>query len=146
MKIVSSSDYSIKKISGKILLQLYVLQREQGSIKNEILRFDKNYDNKDELTRSSLGKQLYEIANSSVPDVYNSLLYLYEKGFISFTDSKDTGGEHFLNIRVIAGGIDIIEGVERGEKAREQFNLNFNFTIDSLIKADIENAVKVSLI
>lgn len=56
-----------------------------------------------------------------------------------------------MNFHVMSGGIDIIEGIERGAEARKVFNVTFNFklaeniNIDSLLKNEMESLVKMSV-
>ncbi len=143
---------SLKRISGDILLLLYFLQRQEGYCDDGILSFDRKMKVIEELNKSKLGNKIIELTKNSIPDAFGAIRYLEEKGFISFNESDDNMTYHFLNIRVTAYGIDIIEGIERGKEEKHEFHVTFNIklaeniNIDSLIKGEIENLFKLSLI
>jgi hypothetical protein len=150
-EVVSSADGSLKKIAGDVLLILYALQRRLGYCDDGVVSFERRMDNRAALEQSPLGNRLLQTC-SSVADVYNALRYLDEKAFISFTESCDNMAYQFFNIRVIAGGVDIIEGIERGEAEREQFFITFNIkladtiNVESLMKNEIGSIFKASVI
>ena len=140
----------IKKIAGDVLLLLYYLQRQQGYCDEGILSFDRNVGSSDTRNQSEFWKKILAASRQSATNAYNALRYLQEKGFISFKESRDTGGYHFINISVTGFGVDIIEGIERGPEERREFHVTFNIkladnvNIDSLIKGEIENVIKLS--
>ncbi|MCK4635645.1 MAG: hypothetical protein KAT32_02180 [Candidatus Moranbacteria bacterium] len=139
---------TIKKISGDLLLYFYERKRRRG-IENDIsLNFDLEFINdKDELKFEPLKdeeKDLLIISDNNFYNLYNSLQYLEEKGFISYNFFSKDGREIFYNIHVIAHGVDIIEGIERDDKeAKDNFTFNFNIkladniNIESLIKSEL---------
>jgi hypothetical protein len=143
---------SLKKISGDVLLFLYFLQRRYGYCDDGILSFDRKMQIEEQLKNSKLGSKIIELTENSIPDAFGAIKYLEEKGFISFNESIDNMTYHFINIRVTAYGIDIIEGIERGEEEKKEFHINFNIklaeniNIDSLIKGEINSLLKLSLI
>ena len=142
----------IKKIAGDILLLLYAIQRERGSLDTEIISFDRDTKNKAELEKSKLGKKLLEITEGSIVDTYNAIRYLEEGYFLSFKESNDNMTYNFLNPRVTKIGIDIVEGIEQSEKERNEFYITFNIkladniNLESLIKNEIGSLIKGSLI
>ena len=143
---------SIKKISGDVLLYLYSIQRKNGFPRDSILSFQRE-DNGAKLSVSSnFEKGIFKIASDSSVDLYNAIRYLEEKSFIDFNDSRDTSGYCFINIRVTAFGVDIIEGIERDDEAKKEFNITFNIkiadniNIESLIKNELGSLVKLGLI
>jgi hypothetical protein len=149
----------IKKISGDLLLLLYTLQRKVQIFDFTILQFEfsgtqllgdghsiRLEDN------SGLAHSLLEVTNGCHEDAYNALQYLHEKGFITFREEPVGSGTNLINeLRVSAGGIDIIEGIERGEKEKKAFTITFNikvdntFNVESLIKAELDSIFKGSL-
>lgn len=142
----------IKKTAGDLLIFLYASQRKRGFSDGEIVEFG-NVGEMGVVTNSSnLSKGLLKAGNESAVDVYNALHYLEEKGFVSFRENHTNISDYFHNIRVTASGIDIIEGIERGEEARDRFHVTFNIklsdniNIDSLIKNEIGSLIKTSLI
>ena len=142
---------SIKKISGDILLYMYSVQRCEG-FSNRILSFQRMDKGVKLSANSDFEKDIFKIADNSAVNLYNAIRYLEEKSFIDFNDSGDTGGDHFVNIHVTAFGVDIIEGIERDNEAREKFNITFNIkladniNIESLIKNELSSLVKLGLI
>ncbi|MCD6410390.1 hypothetical protein J7K92_00375 [bacterium] len=142
----------IKKIAGDILLLLYALQRKRGSLDAEIISFDRDMNSKAELEKSELGKKLLKVAAESITDVYNAMRYLEEGCFISFKESNDNMTYYFFNLRVTKSGIDIVEGIERGEKERKEFHITFNIkladnvNLESLIKNEVGSFIKGLLI
>ncbi|XOB41827.1 MAG: hypothetical protein ACKKMS_00285 [Candidatus Nealsonbacteria bacterium] len=148
----------IKRIAGKILLYLYYIQRDDYAYLNDfLLSFQMRGFLKGEKSPAmdnrehKICKSLIEISRSD-NDIYNALIYLHEKGFISMSRSQDNVSEQFLNIRVSSEGIDMIEGIERGEKERQEFHITFNIkladniNIESLIKAELGSLIKASLV
>lgn len=143
---------SIKKIAGDLLIYFYVRQRKRGFSDMSIIEFG----SADELgvvaDSSSLSKEIVKITNNSATDAYNALRYLEEKGFVAFKEDKTNISDLFHNIRVTALGVDIIEGVERGEEERNDFHVTFNIklaeniNIESLIKNELGSLIKTSLI
>ena len=61
-------------------------------------------------------------------------------------------GIHCHGLRLTAYGVDIIEGIEKSDKEKEAFKINFNIklaeniNIESLIKAELGSLIKASLI
>lgn len=148
----------IKKIAGKILLYFYYIQRDDyASLHDFALSFQIRHlpdgvkspliNNKDQ----EITQNLIKISGSD-NNIYNGLMYLYEKGFINMSKQPDNTCDHILNITVSSIGIDIVEGIERGEEEKREFNINFNIkladniNIESLIKAELGSLIKASLI
>jgi hypothetical protein len=145
---------NIKKFSGDVLLYLYARKREKGFEDDVLLRFDHCIaDEKVSLnSNTDLTKDLLKITQNNDVDLYNSLQYLHEKGFIFYKRGLDTGGESLHNFHVTAQGVDIIEGVDYDEESRNNFNINFNIkladnvTVESLIKNELGSLAKFALI
>lgn len=140
----------VKAIAGEILLYFYTLQRRRGFDSMEIIRFD-GWDNINIPASSQLEKDLLTICKESAADLYNALSYLSEKYLLSFNKSRNSGGDMLHGFKVTAGGMDIIEGIERGPEERNNFYLTFNIkvadniNVDSLIKNEIGSLLKGSL-
>lgn len=149
---------SIKKISGEILLYLYLLQRQDiGKLRGAMLSFGlwhlpegKVGAQLDRRSETILGVSDFDAYTDN--DLYNAFSYLYESGLIDYRDSKDNAGSHFINLKVTSYGVDMIEGIERGPEEKKIFNTTFNFnitnemTIESLLKAEFGSLIKASLI
>lgn len=145
---------NIKRIAGDILLIFYWEQRKIGSAHGEIIRFDISADGK--VTSFNCNSQLQAplagVADGSSVDAYNAVQYLFEKNLIEGNRSDDTGGTSIFNLRVSAQGIDVIEGIERGEEEKRIFNTTFNIklsdniNVESLIKAEVGNLLKAAII
>lgn len=150
----------IKTIAGKILLYFYSVQRtEYAKLHDFSVSFQmRHFSNPDErspkMERSStneLLENLLKISNRD-NDIYNALLYLNGSGFIEMKESKDNVGIHLYNFQLSNHGIDIIEGIERGNDEKQIFNVTFNIkvadnvNVDSLVKAEVGSLLKASFL
>lgn len=149
----------IKTIAGKILLYFYSIQRiDYAKLHDLMLAFQmRHFSNPNEHSpkmergNNEVIENLLKISNND-NDIYNALKYLQGGGFIEMSDSKDNVGDHFLNFNVTNYGIDIIEGIERGDEEKRVFNINFNIkvadtvNIESLLKAEVGSLIKTSLL
>jgi hypothetical protein len=142
----------IKQIAGEILLYFYTLQRKNGSGSMESLVFLTSHDAPLTLEeQSDLSKDLLIICNDSAPDLYNALLYLKQRSFVSMGGSEPTGAKTFNSFVVASSGIDIIEGIERGSNERNNFFVTFNIkvennvNVESLLRAELGSIFKGSL-
>ena len=150
----------LKKISGEILLYFYWLHRRDSSkLHDAILTFQLRQFSQD---RKEVGPALErrnesvmnidELKEYSDGDLLNAIKYLCDYRLITFNISKTNVGDIFLNFEVTAHGVDLIEGIERGDVERNQFNVTFNFkinneiTVESLLKAELGSLIKASLI
>jgi len=149
---------SIKKIAGRILLYFYYVQRDNYAYLNDFsLSFQIRHFSDGEKSpvmsdkEHEISKNLIKISGSD-NNIYNALIYLWKKGFINMSKSPDNVSDHFLNINVSSDGIDIVEGIERGEEEKREFHVTFNIklaeniNIESLIKAEIGSLFKASII
>jgi hypothetical protein len=149
---------SIKKISGEILLYFYLLQRQDvGKLRDSMLSFGLRH-----MPTGKEGAQLERRSDSvfkindfdtySDNDLYNALEYLYDAGLVDYKDSRDNVGSHFINLKVTAYGVDMVESIERGPEEKRVFNTTFNFnitndvTVESLLKAEFGSLIKASLL
>lgn len=135
-------------MAGKILLYFYGIQRISAhKLQDTIFEFE--IENENSYTPpvlltddEKIIEGLLEI-NDSTLDLLAALHYLYDKFFINLKHVETSGSEIFHNIKVTAAGIDIIEGVERGEVEKNEFNVTFNIkvennvSVDSLLKANL---------
>lgn len=141
---------SIKTIAGEVLLYFYAVQRKNGFGSMEVLSFS-DWDNIHIAGQGQIADDIIKIDNNAA-NIYNSLLYLEGKHFLSFNSSRSTGGDSFMDFRVTDTGIDIVEGVERDEPAKQNFTVNFNIkladnvTIESLLKTELGSIFKGSLL
>jgi len=149
---------AIKKIAGKMLLYFYTLQRnDYSSLYDFGLSFQMRHFPKGEKSpaindkNNEISQTLIKISGND-NNAYNALIYLCEKGFINMSKTSDNVSDHFLNINVSSEGIDIIEGIERGETEKKEFNIIFNIkiadniNIESLIKTELGSLIKASLL
>ncbi|MEO6728524.1 MAG: hypothetical protein ABIM99_01245 [Candidatus Dojkabacteria bacterium] len=140
---------TIKELSGEILLYFYAKQREQGFSYDEIIRFEGIYTGKISYNGP---EELNKISNNNSADIYNAMNYLNEKSFLSFKSSSDSGGDSIHSLKVSASGVDIIEGIERDNQARNDFTVNFNIklaetmNVESLLKAELGSLLKFGLV
>lgn len=138
----------IKEIAGEILLYFYYIQRQDlSSLKNLIVIFE--IRNLEESESPSIQSQpsntsIFQDLRKMVPDVYdtyNALKYLEEKSFLNFKENQDNKRNILFLFFLTSEGIDIIEGIERDEDAKKQFNVTFNIevknNIESLLKAQL---------
>lgn len=149
---------TIKTISGEILLYLYLLQRQDvGKLKGQMLHFGlwHNPTASEGAQMSNRSKSIFNTKDFDAytdNDLYNALVYLYDSSLVDYSESKDNTGSHFLNLKVTSYGVDIIEGIERGEEERKIFNVTFNFnvtndvTVESLLKAEFGSLFKASVL
>jgi hypothetical protein len=151
---------SIKKIAGEILLYFYWIQRKDiAKLSDSNLSFQLRHfkDGRKEKGpklnhRDETIFNVEKFKKYNDGDLYNSLNYLYEGGMINFNKSSSNVGDNIINIKLTAYGIDIIEGIERGEEEKKEFNVTFNFniyinvTVDSLLKTELGSLIKVSLL
>lgn len=140
---------STKKLSGELLLYFYAKQRQRGFNSHEIMRFT-DWDNIKLVGQSGMEAEVAKLS-SNYADLYNAILYLGEKGYLYFKQSRNSGGDMIHSFRVTAPGVDIIEGVERDTAAKQNFTVNFNIkvadniTVESLIKNELGSVFKGSL-
>ncbi len=147
---------TIKKISGEILLYLYLIQRQDaGKLKNIMLTFGTRAlpDRKSTLQLDSRSESVFKINDFdfySDNDIYNALVYLYDSSLIEYKESRYNTGLHLINFKVTSSGINIVESIERGSGERQNFNMTFNFniknnvTVESLLKTKFESIFKAS--
>jgi hypothetical protein len=151
---------SLKKIAGELLLYFYGIYRQDPSkLADTPISFQLRHFPPE---RKEIGPML-EHRESSIlnidkfeeygdVDFYGSLKYLDECNLLAFSSGSDTAGEYFLNMRVTAHGVDLVEGIERSDTERNEFNLIFNFnvtnnvTVDSLLKAEFGSIFKASVV
>jgi len=147
---------SVKKIAGKILLSLYVIQiddpfkLEQTSVVFKITSTNSNV----KLDTKEWLREILHSIDSSDAMLCNAFNYLIQKNLISNKDKSGSGAIGcliLLGLHLTANGIDVIEGVEQGEESQKIIKSLFNFsftpkvTIDSLVKAEVGNIVGVGV-
>jgi hypothetical protein len=149
---------SIKKISGEMLLYLYLLQRQDvGRLKNAMIRFGlwhlpEGQEGALMEHRSQTIMGISDFDAYSDNDLYNALTYLHDSDMIGYSESKDSHGSILLNLRVSARGIDMVESIDMGAEEKKHFNVTFNFnitneiTVESLLKAEFGPIFKASLL
>ncbi len=150
---------SIKTIAGRILLYFYSVQRSDYAklndsiIEFQIRGFSGKSDKSPQLKKkgSEVVSDLLKISEND-NDIYNALVYLHDKNLIKMTKSPDNISDNLINISVSSTGIDMVEGIERGERERKNFYITFNIkladnvNIENLIKAELGSLLKASLI
>ena len=133
----------IKTIAGKVLLYFYFVQRtDNAKLLDTVLDFQmRNFDNRKEESPILVGKEnlikksLLQIAGSA-NNLYNALKYLEDKGFIETKYSPSRTRDKFSCFRVVSGGVDVIEGILRGKKEKEEFCTVFNIKLADKIKLE----------
>ena len=150
----------IKKISGALLLYFYWLQRSDiGKLRSSMISFNlRYYQNNNQESgvqigdrkNSILGVNKFDVYSDN--DLYNALIYLIDSGLLDLNEHEETGGIHFHRLKVTSSGVDIVEGIERGEEERVEFNVTFNFniennvTVESLLKAELGSLFRASIL
>jgi hypothetical protein len=149
---------TIKEIAGKILLIIYVIQREDPvGLQEEMIDIvtvvysdDKRrvpYFRED----TRLVKAMRAVDDNDA-SLYSAFHYLLDKeliGFLNKEKNKTMDGEYYFGIRLTDKGFDVIEGVEQSKESQKKFSSLFNITIaptvkvDSLVKAEVGNIVGV---
>jgi len=139
----------IKEIAGEVLLYFYSLQRKNGYGSMEVLSFS-GFDEITLSDQTTLAKDLLAVCKDSAADLYNALSYLVNKHFITSKVSRSTGGDSMFNFTVSAAGVDIIEGIERGQDERNNFYVTFNIkladeiNVESLVKNELGSILGIS--
>lgn len=149
---------SIKKISGEILLYLYLLQRQDvGKLKSSILSFGMWHlpEEQEGAQLERRSETIFKISDFDAyndNDIYNALVYLHDSNMIEYNDSRDSHGSNLINLKVTSYGVDMVESIDRGAEEKQNFNVTFNFnitndvTVESLLKAEFGSIFKASLL
>ena len=142
----------VKEIAGELLLYFYTQQRKNGfGSMMEIIRFN-GWDDITVSDTDGLAKDLLALCKGSAADLYGGLKYLEQNYFVDLKISRDSGGDSMHNFAVTSRGIDIIEGIERGQDERNNFYVTFNIkladdiNIESLIKNELGSMFKASVL
>jgi len=118
---------NIQETSEKLLLAFYKIHREEGTILDEVLSFEKNTTWGASSDNIELLEKLLKLSNESALDLKNSLKYLKEKGLINFLSEGLLGGEvDIYNLEISSNAIDIIEGVTGAETSKSMYQTIFN--------------------
>lgn len=129
----------ITEIAGGVALVVYRFQRRMPNDMDFMsMRFRYNQaDWKDEPSYDEFQQTLVKIADNNLADLQNAIEYLSDEGLMTFTDDSDNAQRGYRNFHLTARAIRIIEGVENtATEANKQFNLTFNFKLESLVKID----------
>lgn len=140
---------TIKQISGKILLALYVVQLE-SPVKLEMSQIIFQTISEPKLETDNWLMDILHAISKNDALLYNAFNYLLSKGIISNRNTKGLMGDLLLTgLCITDAGIDIVEGVEQGPaeqkiiKSLFNFNFNTDVTLDSLLKVEIGNIVGI---
>jgi len=145
----------IKTIAGEILLYLYWIQRKDyNRINDIILEFNlyRPVDGEILVRRNESIFSINKFIECSDNDLYNAIIYLRDSQLIEYNESKDNCGVNMASFEVTSNGVDLIEGIERGEKEKRDFNIIFNFnitndiTVESLLKMELGSLIKNSIL
>ena len=150
---------SIQTIAGELLLYFYWLHRTNPTLlHDEMIEFqvrhfsDNTHDSSPVLTDKLIPQPFLDLKDYSDVDLYAALKYLYDKNLIRYSLGHTNVHDYFSKIELTANGVDIIEGIEKGDSERKQFNITFNFnitnntTIESLLKAELGSLFKASFL
>jgi len=124
---------TIKETSGKILLYLYQLQRTVPlSMQYRQLGFITRKTGGIGMTSDKkwLTNNLLDI-NSSSTDIFNAFIFLIGKGFIETRERSTGEAKIYVGIQLTSKGIDMVEGIERGDDGKYEFTVNFNIQVAS---------------
>jgi hypothetical protein len=129
---------TIKETAGKMLLYFYQLQRtapltmpyrQIGFVTKKEGGVGMSSDKK------WLTKDLLSI-NPVSNDIFNAFLFLMKKNFIETRERTTAGAKVYVGIHLSELGIDVIEGIERGEEGRQDFTRTFNISVDGVSEVD----------
>jgi len=140
----------IKTIAGKVLLYFYFVQRtDYAKLLDTVLNFQmRNFNERVETLPilgsqdSSVIKNLLKVTDNA-NNLYNGLRYLADKAFIEMKYTPSRTNDHFSLFRVLPGGVDVIEAIERGKEEKEEFYTTFNIKVAD--KTDIERLLEKQL-
>lgn len=124
---------TIKETAGKVLLYLYQLQRVTPLVMpHRQVGFIDKKDKGLELTSDKrwLMEDLRDI-NSAAVDTYNAFNFLLDKEFITTRRRVTANARVYVGAQLTAKGIDIVEGVERGQNGKRAFEEAFNIKVGS---------------
>ena len=140
----------ITEISGGIALLIY---RQQRLTPNdmEFRGFTFRYDHaqwKDEPKYDKFQQSLLDVAGSSLTDLQNAIEYLHDAGLMTFVvEGNLSGQKEYRNFHLNAKGIHVIEDVDNEPpEVKNQFNVTFNFNLESLAKIEPTLKAKFGLI
>lgn len=146
----------LKKIAGEILLYLYWMHRKNiPKLQNIHLNFtmwDLNLEGIVLTKREDSIFSINEFKEYTDNDLFGALQYLNDLYLIEYTERKNTTGLKFLNFKVPAQGVQMVEGIQSSQEEKNEFNVTFNFnlenniTIESLLKAELGSLFKASLL
>jgi hypothetical protein len=125
------------KIAGGIALLVY---RQQRLTPNDMdfmgFRFrydDSQWDDKPKYDKFQ--QNLLKVAEDNLADLQNSVEYLKDIGLMTYIDDSDSARRGYRNFHLTAKAIHVIEGVDnQAPEAKNQFNITFNFNLESLAK------------
>lgn len=136
---------TIKETAGKMLLYFYQLQRTVPlEMRHRQLVFVTRPDGGIIMSSDKkwLAKDLLDISGKSV-DALNALMFLRGKKMIYSVERVVVGKRLYVGVQLTDRGIDVIEGVERGQSGQDDFTTMFNIAIDHDL--DVDHLVKQQL-
>lgn len=136
---------TIKETAGKIVLYFYQLQRVAPlSMSSRQLGFLNKKDGGLSLTSDKkwLTSNLLDI-NPAKVDILNAFMYLTDNGFIRSTERTAAEARMYVGVQLTSRGIDIVEGVERDQSGRQDFQTAFNLKVES--SQSVDEFIKQSL-
>ena len=140
----------VKILAGKIMLYFHYLHRiDPFKLSGHFIYFDKD-PSTDRLVfhsdeKSDIHKNLKIISSDNDVDILNAIEYLLDKGLLEARrDLKPLGTmAGFGIIKLTASGVDLVEGIEKSERQKQEFSTVFNLTIQNNIT--IDNLLKAEL-
>ena len=129
----------ITEIAGGVALVVYTFQRRMPNDMDFMgFRFRyKQSEWQDEPVYDEFQQNLLQIAEENLADLQNALEDLSDEGLMTFTDDSDNEQKGYRNFHLTARAVRIIEGVENpAPQVNSQFNVMFNFQLESLVKID----------
>lgn len=136
---------TIKETAGKVLLYFYQLQRTAPlAMPYRQLGFIDKKEKGIGLTSDKkwFAKDLLGI-NPASSDIFNAFSFLRSKGYIKSNERVGASAIIYVGIQLTGAGIDIIEGIERGNDGKHEFELAFNIGVED--SRDVESLIKECL-
>lgn len=127
----------ITEIAGGIALLVYQQQRLTPN-DMDFMGFRFRYDDSqwnDQPEYDKFQQNLLKVAEDNLADLQNSIEYLRDVDLMTYVDDSDNTQRGYRNFHLTAKAIHIIEGVDnRASEVKNEFNVTFNFKLESLAK------------
>jgi len=84
--------------------------------------------------------------NSSSNDIFNAFTFLIDKGFVNTTERATAEARIYVGVQLTMKGIDMVEGIERGDDGKHEFNVTFNIKVPESMDVEALIAEHLSML